>query len=45
MCLKSEYSKFGEHVTKFKYAKAIATKRNNFQEKIKKNKLNSENAC
>ena len=34
MCLKSEYSKSGEHVAKFKYAEAIATKLKNFQETI-----------
>jgi len=36
MCLKSEYSKCGEHMAKFKYVEALATKRNNVQETIKK---------
>jgi hypothetical protein len=45
MCLKYEYSKSLEHVAKFKYAEATATKRNNFQEKNLKNTLNSEDAC
>jgi hypothetical protein len=36
MCLKFEYSKSGEYEAKFDYAEAIATKRNNLQETIKK---------
>jgi hypothetical protein len=45
MCLKFEYTKSVEYEAKFEYAEVIATKRNNLQETIKKNKLNSENAC
>jgi len=45
MCLKSEYSKSGEHVAKFKYAEATSNKTQQLSRKKLKNKLNSENAC